>query len=63
MGPASDEGHHPARVSYSNGPGGRIWQLIVVGWLAAMIGYLVIAFFLIFPIKLHRRQKAEPAVS
>jgi hypothetical protein len=40
--------------------------LIVVGWftpLIAVIGYLVIAFFLIFPIKLHRRQKAEPAVS
>jgi hypothetical protein len=40
--------------------------LIVVGWfvpLVAVIGYLVIAFFLIFPIKLHRRQKAEPAVS
>jgi len=40
--------------------------LIVVGWftpLIAVIGYLVIAFFLIFPFKLGRRQKAEPAVS
>lgn len=39
---------------------------IVVGWftpLIAVIGYLVIAFFLIFPIKLDSRQKAEPAVS
>ncbi|HEX6760860.1 MAG TPA: TMEM175 family protein [Propionibacteriaceae bacterium] len=39
--------------------------LIVVGWftpLIAVIGYLVIAFFLIFPIKLGRR-KRSPAVS
>jgi uncharacterized membrane protein len=38
--------------------------LIVVGWftpLVAVFGYLVIAFFLIFPVKLHRRQRAEPA--
>ena len=38
--------------------------LIVVGWftpLIAVIGYLVIAFFLIFPIKLGGR-KRSPAV-
>jgi hypothetical protein len=58
MGPASDEGHHPARVSCSNGAGGRI-----AGSRFAVVGYLVIAFFLIFPIKPRRRQKAEPAVS
>jgi uncharacterized membrane protein len=36
--------------------------LIVVGLftpLIALIGYLVIAFFLIFPIKLRRREKPE----
>jgi uncharacterized membrane protein len=38
-------------------------SLAVLSPLVAVIGYLVIAFFLIFPIKLHRRQKAEPAVS
>jgi uncharacterized membrane protein len=40
--------------------------LLVVGWFTpfvAVIGYLVVAFFLIFPIRLRRRQKAEPAVS
>jgi uncharacterized membrane protein len=40
--------------------------LIVVGLftpLIAVIGYLVIAFFLIFPIKLRRGQRAEPAAS
>ena len=38
--------------------------LIVVGWfvpLAAVIGYLVIAFFLIFPLNLRRREKSQPA--
>ena len=39
--------------------------LIVVGWLhtplVAVFGYLVIAFFLISPVKLHCRQRAEPA--
>ena len=37
-------------------------MLIVVGLftpLIALIGYLVIAFFLIFPIKLRRREKPE----
>ena len=40
--------------------------LIVVGLftpLIAVIGYLVIAFFLIFPVMLGRRQKPEPAAS
>jgi hypothetical protein len=40
--------------------------LIVVGWfvpLIAVIGYLVIAFILIFPFHLTRRQKSEPAVN
>jgi uncharacterized membrane protein len=40
--------------------------LIVVGLflpLVAVIGYLVVAFFLIFPLRLPRREKAEPAVS
>ena len=40
--------------------------LIIVGWftpLVAVIGYLVIAFVLIFPIKLRRRQKPEPAIT
>src|SRR5215216_2344432 len=39
--------------------------LIVVGLftpLVATIGYLVIAFFLIFPLRLRRRQKPEPAL-
>ena len=38
--------------------------LIVVGWftpIVAVIGYLVIAFFLIFPVSLRRREKTEPA--
>jgi hypothetical protein len=38
--------------------------LIVVGWfvpLVAVIGYLVIAFFLIFPLNLRRREKSQPA--
>jgi uncharacterized membrane protein len=37
--------------------------LIVVGLFTpfiAVIGYLVVAFFLIFPVKLRRRQKAKP---
>ena len=40
--------------------------LIVVGWfipLVAVIGYLVVAFFLIFPLHLRRRKKSEPGVS
>jgi uncharacterized membrane protein len=40
--------------------------LIIVGLftpLVAVIGYLVVAFVLIFPIRLRRRQKPEPAVS
>jgi uncharacterized membrane protein len=40
--------------------------LIIVGWftpLVAVIGYLVVAFVLIFPIKLRRRQKPEPAIT
>ena len=40
--------------------------LIVVGWfvpLIAVIGYLVIAFVLIFPLHLIRPHKSEPAVS
>jgi TMEM175 potassium channel family protein len=40
--------------------------LIIVGVftpLVAVIGYLFVAFILIFPIRLRRRQKAEPAVS
>jgi TMEM175 potassium channel family protein len=40
--------------------------LIVVGWfipLVAVIGYLVVAFFLIFPLKLGRREKSKPGVS
>jgi uncharacterized membrane protein len=40
--------------------------LIVVGLftpLIAVIGYLVIAFFLIFPVMLGRRKKPEPAAS
>jgi uncharacterized membrane protein len=39
--------------------------LIVVGWfvpLVAVIGYLVIAFILIFPLHLMRPQRPEPAV-
>jgi|RhiMethySRZTD1v2_1073278.scaffolds.fasta_scaffold755082_2 uncharacterized membrane protein len=39
--------------------------LIVVGWflpLVAVIGYLVIAFILIFPLHLMRPQKSQPAV-
>jgi TMEM175 potassium channel family protein len=38
--------------------------LIVVGWfvpLVAVVGYLVIAFFLIFPLNLRRREKSQPA--
>jgi hypothetical protein len=40
--------------------------LIVVGWfvpLVAVIGYLVVAFFLIFPLHLRRRAKSEPGVT
>jgi uncharacterized membrane protein len=40
--------------------------LIVVGLftpIVAVIGYLVVAFFLIVPVKLRRRQKPEPAIS
>jgi uncharacterized membrane protein len=40
--------------------------LIIIGLftpLVAVIGYLFVAFVLIFPIKLRRRQKPEPAVS
>ena len=40
--------------------------LIIVGLftpLVAVIGYLVVAFVLIFPIKLPRREKPQPAVS
>jgi uncharacterized membrane protein len=40
--------------------------LIVVGWfvpLVAVIGYLVIAFILIFPLHLMRPEKSKPAVS
>ncbi len=36
--------------------------LIVVGWfvpLVAVIGYLVVAFFLIFPLHLRRREKSK----
>jgi uncharacterized membrane protein len=39
--------------------------LIVVGWfvpLVAVIGYLVVAFFLIFPLHLRRRERSEPGV-
>jgi hypothetical protein len=39
--------------------------LIVVGWfipLVAVIGYLVVAFFLIFPLHLRRREKSAPGV-
>jgi hypothetical protein len=39
--------------------------LIVIGWfvpLVAVIGYLVIAFILIFPLHLMRPQRPEPAV-
>ena len=39
---------------------------IIVGLitpLVAVIGYLVVAFVLIFPIKLPRREKPQPAVS
>ena len=39
--------------------------LIIVGLftpLIATIGYLVVAFFLIFPLNRRRRQKAEPAL-
>jgi uncharacterized membrane protein len=38
--------------------------LIVVGLffpLVAVIGYLVVAFFLIFPVRLSRREKSAPA--
>ena len=40
--------------------------LIVVGWfipLVAVIGYLVVAFFLIFPLHLRRRTKSERGVT
>ena len=40
--------------------------LIVVGWfipLVAVIGYLVVAFFLIFPVHRRRRENSQPGVS
>ena len=40
--------------------------LIVVGWfipLIAVIGYLVVAFFLIFPLRRRRRENSLPRVS
>ncbi|HJQ86552.1 MAG TPA: hypothetical protein VJ820_03700, partial [Propionibacteriaceae bacterium] len=40
--------------------------LIVVGWfipLIAVIGYLVVAFFLIFPLHRRRRENSQPRVS
>ena len=40
--------------------------LIVVGWfipLIAVIGYLVVAFFLIFPLRRRRRENSQPGVS
>jgi hypothetical protein len=40
--------------------------LIIVGLftpLVAVIGYLVVAFLLIFPIKLRRRQKPEAVIT
>ena len=40
--------------------------LIVVGWfipLIAVIGYLVVAFILIFPLHRRRRENSQPAVS
>jgi uncharacterized membrane protein len=40
--------------------------LIVVGWftpIVAVVGYLVVAFFLIFPLNLRRREKSQPAPS
>jgi uncharacterized membrane protein len=40
--------------------------LIVVGWfipLVAVIGYLVVAFFLIFPLHRRRRENSQPGVS
>jgi hypothetical protein len=43
-----------------------ILVLIVIGWflpLVAVIGYLVIAFILIFPLHLIRPQRSQPAVS
>ena len=45
---------------------GLYLALIIVGLftpLIAVIGYLVVAFFLIFPLRLRRRQKADSAVS
>jgi hypothetical protein len=39
------------------------WKLGLFTPLVAVIGYLGVAFVLIFPIKLPRREKSQPAVS
>jgi hypothetical protein len=48
------------------GPAWLYIVLIIVGWftpLVAVIGYLVVAFVLIFPVKLRRRRKPEAVIT